>query len=97
MRHTFHMITIEIPIRELHSRTGHYVRKASANQRIVITERGKPVAELQPLSAGQLRTKGQKWGNRNLLPEFKALLHKPIKGTDSALIIAEDRDRDVAP
>ncbi|MFZ4775667.1 MAG: type II toxin-antitoxin system Phd/YefM family antitoxin [Terrimicrobiaceae bacterium] len=85
------MSTIEIPVRELHSRTGHYVRKAAENQRIVITDRGKAVAELQPLTkaGGHHR----KWKDRILLPEFAKLMKQPIGGSDSTQIISEDRDR----
>jgi len=53
MRHVRHKLDrkgIEIPVRELHARTGHYVRKA-ARQRIVITDRGKRVAELYPFGS----------------------------------------------
>ncbi|MCC5805440.1 MAG: type II toxin-antitoxin system prevent-host-death family antitoxin [Opitutales bacterium] len=44
------MSDLEIPIRELHARTGHYVRKAAAQGRILVTHRGQPMAELRPLS-----------------------------------------------
>ena len=90
MRHISGMTTIEIPVRELHARTGHYVRKASANQRIVITDRGKPVAEIQPLAKGV--AKSRKWKDRILLPEYAALMNKMTKG-DSTQYISEDRDR----
>ena len=91
MRHISGMTTIEIPVRELHARTGHYVRKASANQRIVITDRGKPVAEIQPLAKGS--SKSRKWKDRILLPEYAALMNQPVGGTDSTQMISEDRDR----
>ena len=38
---------IEISISELHEHTDRYVREAAA-KRILITDHGKPVAELQP-------------------------------------------------
>jgi len=86
------MTTIEIPIRELHARTGHFVRKAAADMRVIITDHGKPIAQLQSLSA---KTDGQperpKWGNRVLLPEYAAIMNKPVGGTDSSLMISEDR------
>jgi len=44
------MITIEIPVRELHARTGHYVRKAASHVEVVVTERGVPAARLTPFS-----------------------------------------------
>lgn len=43
------MKTLEIPIRELHARTGHFVRLAARHNEIVVTERGKPAARLSPL------------------------------------------------
>ncbi|MCC5805445.1 MAG: type II toxin-antitoxin system prevent-host-death family antitoxin [Opitutales bacterium] len=41
------MSDLEIPSRELHARTGHYVRKAAAEGRILVTHRGQPMAELR--------------------------------------------------
>jgi prevent-host-death family protein len=43
------MVTILIPIRELHARTGHYVRLASRVTEVIITENGKPAARIAPL------------------------------------------------
>ncbi len=88
------MNTIEIPVRELHTRTGHYVRKASAHQRIVITDRGKPVAELQPLGREEREGARRTWKNRLLLPEYARVADQSIPGTDSSQMISEDRDRD---
>lgn len=88
------MSTIEIPVRELHARTGHYVRKASAHQRIVITDRGKPVAELQPLGREEGEHSRRTWKNRLLLPEYARVADQSIGGTDSSQMISEDRDRD---
>jgi prevent-host-death family protein len=87
------MITIEVPVRELHARTGHYVRKAAANMRLIITDRGKAVAELQPLAKTELDAKKRRWKDRVLVPEYAAIMNKPIGGTDSAKMISEDRDR----
>jgi len=43
------MKVIEIPIRELHARTGHFVRLAARHNEVIVTERGKPTARLSPL------------------------------------------------
>jgi prevent-host-death family protein len=43
------MATIQIPIRELHARTGHYIRLASQDTEVIITENGKPAARITPL------------------------------------------------
>jgi len=50
------MTTIEIPIRELHARTGHFVRLAARQNEIIVTERGKPAARLSPLIATVTQT-----------------------------------------
>jgi len=39
--------------RELKTRLGTYLRRAREGQRIVVTERGTPVAELRGLTAGE--------------------------------------------
>ncbi len=43
------MKAIEIPRRELHARTGHFVRLAARQNGIIATERGKVTARLSPL------------------------------------------------
>jgi prevent-host-death family protein len=87
------MTTIEIPIRELHARTGHFVRKASGNTRVVITDHGKPIAQLQALGTTENgKTKRPKWKDRVLLPGYAAIMDKPVPG-DSTASISEDRDR----
>jgi prevent-host-death family protein len=88
------MATIQIPIRELHARTGHFVRKAASNMRVIITDNGKPIAQLQPLGDdADSKTKRPKWKDRVLLPGYAAIMNKPVGGTDSTQIISEDRDR----
>ena len=87
------MTTIEIPIRELHARTGHFVRKAAENMRVVITDNGKPIAQIQPITPDAQRQPNRpKWKDRVLLPGYAALMNKPVKG-DSTAHISEDRDR----
>lgn len=88
------MTAIQIPIRELHARTGHFVRKAASNMRVIITDNGKPIAQLQPLGADEGdQPKRRKWKDRVLLPGNAAILNTPIGGTDSTRIVSEDRDR----
>lgn len=87
------MTTIQIPIRELHARTGHFIRKAAQNITVVITDNGKPIAQIQPLSPpADGKTSRPKWKDRVLLPGYAALMNKPVKG-DSTKYISEDRDR----
>ena len=78
-----------ISIRELHTRTGHYVRRA-ATEPITVTDRGKVVARLVPVS----EPSGLTFAQRRLRPGFKRfLLSGPLIGADSTQIISEDRDR----
>ena len=69
--------SLQISIRDLHARTGHFVRKASSLP-IIITDNGKPVAEINALQPGQtgVAASGGKsyWANRKLLPGFKKLV-----------------------
>lgn len=87
------MTAIQIPIRELHARTGHFVRKASGNMRVIITDNGKPIAQLQPLGLeNSEKSKRPKWKDRVLLPGYAAIMNRPVPG-DSTTYISEDRDR----
>jgi len=77
-----------VSIRELHTRTGHYVRRA-ATEPITVTDRGQTVARLVPAT----EPPGFSFANRRLRPGFKRFLASgPLGGTDSAQIISEDRD-----
>jgi len=90
MCHFSVMNDLEIPVRELHARTGHYIRKVSEHGRILITHRGKPMAELRPLASDSVETS---WGDRRILSAFAAVMDAPIGGTDSTAAVADDRDR----
>jgi prevent-host-death family protein len=86
------MITIEIPVRELHARTGHYVRKAASNVEVVVTERGVPAARLTPL--GTTGTTEQAMtinARRKLLPEFRRLSESGALKSSQSGIRDEDR------
>lgn len=75
------MKTIEIPIRELHARTGHFVRKAAADMRLIITDRGRPVAQLQSLgTADSGQPKRPKWKHRVLVPGYEEVMNTPVSG-----------------
>ncbi len=87
------MKPIEISIRELHARTGHYVRKAAAHGLVIVTDRGKRMAELHPISRGTADEQGERWRDRVLLPEFREVADDWVGGTDSARMVEEDRDR----
>jgi len=76
-----------ISIRELHTRTGHYVRRA-ASEPITVTDRGQTVARLVPLT----EPAGLTFAQRRLRPGFLKLQSKPMTGVDSGQMISEDRD-----
>lgn len=75
------MGALQISIRDLHARTGHFVRKASSLP-IVVTDNGKPVAEIkafQPEKAGAGKSGGKPyWANRQLIPGFKKLMESGV-------------------
>jgi prevent-host-death family protein len=79
-----------ISIRELHERTGAWVRKAVELGPITVTERGKPLVRLEPVpDVGS----GNPFRARRLRPGYARLKGKLGRGTDSTVIISEDRDR----
>lgn len=77
-----------ISIRELHTRTGHYVRRA-ATEPITVTDRGEIVARLVPVS----EPAGVTFADRQLRPGFKRMRGGPLIDMDSGRLISEDRDR----
>jgi prevent-host-death family protein len=77
----------QIRIRDLHIKTGEWVRKAARGEGVVITERGRPMASLIPFDEGSL---SRSFRDRQTLPEFDAL---PDVSGDAAVYISEDRDR----
>jgi prevent-host-death family protein len=86
------MITIEIPVRELHARTGHYVRKAASNVEVVVTERGVPAARLTALSPVNSTGQGLTIiARRKLLPEYRRLAENGALKSSRDGIREEDR------
>jgi prevent-host-death family protein len=85
---------LQVSIRELHARTGHYVRKA-ATQKVIVTANGKPAAELTTLTPSS--PKVPYFARRKLCPAYRKHLEKgayrPRRGQrDITELIAEDRD-----
>ncbi len=77
----------QITIRELHIKTGEWVRRVVDEERIVITDHGRPIATIVPF---QLDDSVTPFSERKMFPEFKAL---PSLQGDSTQYISEDRDR----
>ena len=76
-----------IGIRDLHMKTGEWVRRAARGEGVIVTERGRPVASLVPFRE---REAGRSFRDRVLLPEFEAL---PAVPGDSTADVSADRDR----
>jgi len=86
---------IEISMRELHARTGHYVRKAAGRQRVIVTDNGHAIAELVPLA--QTPSSLPFFSRRVLRPDFKKMvingkLRPRPQDRDITDLISQDRD-----
>ena len=81
-----------ISIRELHERTGSLVREAKRLGGLIVTERGAPVARIEPVDS---RSPINPFRNRKLLPGYARLVRSGRlgRGTESTRIVSEDRDR----
>jgi prevent-host-death family protein len=82
----------KVSIRELHEHTGKYVRKVAEVGEIYVTDHGKTIAKLVPQPQ---ESEVPYFARRKLSPAFKAIMHKLKGGTDSTIIISEDRDRPI--
>jgi prevent-host-death family protein len=83
--HIVHMK--EISIRDLHLKTGEWIRRVSSERRIVVSERGVPVATLIPFEPAH---KAMPFANRKVVRGFEEL---PAIEHDSTEYISSDRDR----
>jgi prevent-host-death family protein len=83
-----------ISIRELHEKTGQYIRKAAETGGIYITERGRVVAKIVPQEEQPLTPY---FARRKLTPAFGKLMktRKLRGGTDSTEAVSRDRDRSI--
>jgi prevent-host-death family protein len=81
MCHNVHMKTVTI--RELHLKTGLWVRHAAVHGPVVVTDRGRRVAALQPYDPAKARRP---------LPDREAVIRKRSRiPVDSATYVSEDR------
>ena len=80
-----------ISIRQLHEKTGQWVRLVRRHGEIVVTDRGEPIARLTPEAAAPEKPY---FARRLLLPSFRklAVTGKLSGGTDSTAGISEDRN-----
>jgi len=83
-----------ISIRELHEKTGEWIRQAERHGEILVTDRGRTIARILA-HTGQ---GGQPYfSRRTMLPPFRRLLDRGRLrgGADSTPGISADRDRDI--
>jgi antitoxin (DNA-binding transcriptional repressor) of toxin-antitoxin stability system len=80
----------EISIRELHRRTGAWVRNARKYGAILVRDRHTPVATITPVSEEPAVNVFDGW---KPLKKFAAPLDRPVGGTPVEDIVGEDRDR----
>lgn len=85
MCHIGHMVRISI--RELHNKTGKWIRSAARDQKIVVTERGHPIATIGPFSPNEM---GTPFSKRR---EISAFSNLPKVNGDSSHFISDDRNR----
>lgn len=81
----------QVALRELHENTGNLVREAVRLGGIVATDRGTPIARIEP--AGR-QPSDKPFKRRRVLPAYQELLDAGALqgGTDSTQIVREDRD-----
>ena len=80
----------EISIRELHRRTGAWVRSARKHGSILIRDRNVPVATLAPVSHEPVVNRFERW---RPLSKFAKAIDRPVGGAPVEIIIGQDRDR----
>jgi prevent-host-death family protein len=78
-----------ISVRELHLKTGAWVKRAAELGSITVTERGRPVARLEAIAAA---VRENRFLTRKLRRGYKRLQGKLTGGTDSVAIVSEGRD-----
>ncbi len=80
-----------ISIRELHARTGHWVRRANELGEIHVTDNGATIARILPQPK---KAREPYFARMRYSPEFQKLQEsgKLSRGTDSTIIISEDRE-----
>ncbi len=78
-----------ISIKELHGRTGHWLRRVNEEREVIVTERGRPIARLLPALEP---AKTNPFLRRRLLPGVAPLLERPLGGPSSTEIISDGRE-----
>jgi prevent-host-death family protein len=78
-----------ISVKELHDKTGEWLRRVRKEGEVVVTDRGTPVARMLPPARAAA---GNAFSRRKLLRGVAQLIERPIGGQDSSAIISAMRD-----
>jgi prevent-host-death family protein len=78
-----------VSIRELHEKTGDWVRRAESHDEIIITDHGEPVALL---AAYRRPSKQNRFSARKILPAYTKVRGTLSRGTETTRLIGADRD-----
>ena len=79
-----------ISIRELHEKTGQWLRKSEEVGSITVTDRGKAIARIVPVDAP---SETNLFSVRKLRRGYARMLGSLNRGKDSTTSVSEDRDR----
>ncbi len=80
-----------ITIRELHQETGRWVRQASSGE-VFVTERGHLIAKIVPAAPPPAKPF---FADPRYIPSFLRHRKSLLGGTDSTVIVSEDRDHGI--
>jgi antitoxin (DNA-binding transcriptional repressor) of toxin-antitoxin stability system len=80
----------EITIRELHRRTGAWVRSAGKYGSILVRDRRRPVARIMPATEEPEVNRFASWKPER---RFAAALERPVGGRPVEQLVSEDRNR----
>ena len=81
----------QVSLRQLHEKTGTLIRSARRLGGLIVTDRGAPIARIEPIEA---RAAQNPFRTRKVLPAYERLLRSSRlgRGTESTQIVSDDRD-----
>lgn len=86
-----------ILLEELDPRTSEWLREASQHDRVIVTDHGTPIMTVTITPEPVVAAASGSLQRRALSPAFQAIMKGlGSRGTDSAVAISEDREREIA-
>ncbi len=79
-----------VTLEQLDPSTSAWLREASRDEPVTITDHGTPIITLTPVPPAPRPNGG--FANRVLRPGFEAIMNRPVGGTSIDEIIAQDRE-----